>query len=256
MHYQSWYITGASSGIGAAFAHAAPPRTTLLLGGRDEIALGKLAAKIGDGAVILPGDLTLAAEREKAVRRAEEAAIDLLVLNAGIGQFGSILDMSPRREMEIAQLNMIAPIELVRGLLPGMVARAREQRRRAGLIIVSSIAAFQPMPGMAIYAASKAFLLSFGEALACELNGLPVDCLVLCPGTTQTQFFTRAGAGETMGYFVTSPEQVAREGLRALGRRPVHIVGWGNRLLAPFMRFIPHAITLPATFRFVRKRGL
>ena len=121
---------------------------------------------------------------------------------------------------------------VTRALLPGMLERARAGGRRAGLIVVASTAAFFPLPRLATYTATKAFDLSFAESLAAELAREPVDVLALCPGATRTGFFDRAGMAGAGTAGMAGPEQVAREGLAALGRRPVHVVGNTNRLAA------------------------
>jgi len=128
--------------------------------------------------------------------------------------------------------------------VPAMLERAAASRRRAGLIIVASTAAFQPVPFLATYAATKAFDLCYAEALAGELLGQPIDVLALCPGSTETQFFARAGMqGGTLGRLAT-PELVAREGLAALGKKHVHVVGAVNRLAVTLSRWAPRALVV------------
>lgn len=255
MRYQSWYITGASSGIGEAFARLAPRDSRLLLSGRNEGRLEALAEELGRSRTqIARGDLTLTPDREVANLAGEEAKIDLLILNAGIGQFGAVLQNPPKREMEMMMLNMVAPVEAVRTLLPGMIERAKSTGRRAGIIFVASIAGMQPLPYLATYAASKSFLIQFGKSLATEIKEEPIDCLILCPGSTRTRFFERAGAKKPPGLFLASPERVAQDGLRYLGRKRIHVVGWENRLVSYVTRFIPDSILLPMAARITRQR--
>ncbi len=134
-------------------------------------------------------------------------------------------------------VNVVAVATLTRALLPGMIERARRDGHSAGLIIVSSTAAFAPVPYFATYAATKAFNLHYGEGLAEELRGQPVSVLVVCPGATRTAFGGRAGyEGEMPG--AAEPRDVARKALAALGRQTVVVTGTVspvalNPLLAP-----------------------
>jgi len=251
MRYRFALITGATSGIGEALAKALPAKTGLLLTGRDGERLAALKAELDsrDRPVeTLVADLAADAGRDTVIAAAEALPIDLLVNNAGLGQVGQVLEIPAAREREMAEVNVVAPVVLTRALLPGMLARAGSERRRAGLIVVASILAFQPAPMMATYAASKAFDLHYAEALAAELSGHPIDVLALCPGGTRTRFGARAGihAGRSDGW--DSPERVAREALAALGQRSVHIVGGRNRLMTSVPRFLPRR-TVAALYR-------
>ena len=135
-----------------------------------------------------------------------------------------------------AGLPVTPTIVLTRALLPGMIERAARDSRRAGLLMVSSTTAFQPVPFLATYSASKSFILAYGEALATELRRKPVDVLVLCPGATRTNFGRRAGFALNALPGAADPMDVAREGLHALGRHTVHVHGFGTRnMLRPFL---------------------
>src|SRR5204863_7509560 len=152
--------------------------------------------------------------------------------NAGLGVAGRFDRCDPGRIGEVLQVNIVALTELTRLLLPGMVAR-----RRGRVMLVASVAGFQPGPRMAAYFASKAYVLSLGEALAYELRGTGVSVTTLCPGATATEFFTVAGAdNSTMARKLRRmmrAEDVARLGYRGLAAgRPVVITGAMNRLLA------------------------
>ena len=148
-HYQRALITGASRGIGRAFARRMPPATDLLLTGRDErrLTTGAAAHPPGRRVEKLVADLTLQEDRDRLVEAAEAFEIDLLVNNAGGGRLGPFLDSPPDVEQRTVLLNVAAVVDLTRRLLPGMLARARGKRRRAGLIVVASTAAFAPLPG-------------------------------------------------------------------------------------------------------------
>ena len=167
--------------------------------------------------------------------------VDLLINNAGLGRFGLLAENTPEGELEMIEVNCIAPVQLTRALLPTMAARAAEGSRRAGIIVVASTAAFFPLPRLATYAATKAFDLVFAEGLAGELAGEPVDVLALCPGPTDTRFFERSGLTSVSPPAMASADRVAREGLRALGRRSLHVVGGANRAAILAARLTPRA---------------
>lgn len=226
-------VTGATSGIGAAFAEALPRETGLLLTGRQGERLQEAARRFaapGRRIESEAADLATPAGREALLERARQCPIDLLVCNAGLGHAGRFDAHDIGDERAIIAVNILAVVELMHGLLPGMLAEARRERRRAGAIIVSSAAAFGPSPGMASYAASKAFALRLAEALAVELHGEPIDLLALCPDYTATEFFARAGLPPPARAMTAAA--VAQEGLAALGRRTVHICGARDQRIA------------------------
>ncbi len=228
--YRQALVTGASRGIGAAFAAALPPQTGLLLTARDAAALERQAAALaapGREVAWLAADLATEAGRRAVIARGEELGVDLLVNNAGLFHFGAFLDNPPELERQMVEVNVVGAFALLGGLLPGMIERARRDGSRAGLIMVASTAAFLPVPYLATYAATKAFALVLAESLTAELRGAPIDILALCPGPTETEGYAQEGRRFGRG---ESPERVAREGLAALGRRPVHITGLVNQL--------------------------
>jgi hypothetical protein len=251
MTYRCALITGASSGIGEAFARALPRSTSLLLTGRDRAKLSDLArelAAVERGVRSIAADLATADGRQALIAFAGGEPVDLLINNAGIGSLGRVADNPPERESEMAQLNVVAPVELTRALLPGMLERAAGERR-GGLIFVASAAAFTPIPLFATYAASKAFLLHYAEALSAELSDAPVDVLALCPGATATRFFERANMSRSSLPQMHDADRVAREGLRALGRRVVHVVGPANRVATAAARLLPRRLVAAAAGR-------
>lgn len=256
MTYRHALITGASNGIGAAFARALPRSTALLLTGRDREALAKLATELAlsDRPVrTIAADLGQAEGRQAVIRAAAEQPIDLLINNAGLGWLGRVVENPPEREAEMVQVNIAAPVEITRALLPAMLRRARQDGSRCGAIFVASAAAFMPIPLFATYAASKAFLLHYAEALAEELAQEPADVLALCPGATRTRFFARANVAESGVPAAHSAERVAQEGLQALGRRVVHVVGPGTYLATAAARFLPRRFVAAAAERAMRK---
>lgn len=223
---QAALITGATSGIGSAFAHALPTTTSLALTGRDEAALGRLSGVLGGGRHIeaVPADLTTDEGLDAACALAERMAIDLLVCNAGIGPYGDLLSQDEAALRQTIAVNVTAPLVLIRRLLPGMIERAEQTGKRAGLIVLSSNAAFLPVPRLATYAATKAFDLSLTEALAAELTGRPIAVLALCPTATRSQFAERSGFGP-MPPGAQSPDHVAKRALWALGRQRTLVLG-------------------------------
>jgi Short-chain dehydrogenases of various substrate specificities len=224
--FQRALITGATSGIGAAFADQLAPTTGLLIPGRNA---GRLAAT--ERRLLRPGrtvetmlaDLADPASVDALAARADAFGIDLLINNAGLGPVGPFIDNDEALERATVMVNVVALVTLTRRLLPGMLQRAKKMDRRAGLIIVASTAAFAPVPYFATYTASKAFDLNFAEAIAEELRREPIDVVALCPGPTRTAFGTGAGFGMESLPGAADPAGVARAGLAGLGRGTVRV---------------------------------
>jgi uncharacterized protein len=226
--FRSALITGASSGLGAAFSSVLPSTTDLLLTARNESALRQVAGetrKEGRRVEIVAADLSMPIGRDAVVKACEDREVDLLINNAGMGTYAPFLETELHALEATITVNVLAPVVLARRLLPGMIERARLAERRAGIINVSSSAAFVPVPTMAVYGASKVFDLSFSEAIAAELGVEPIDVLTLCPGATRTQFGARAGfeRGNLPG--AVEPQRVARAAMNALGRQRTLITG-------------------------------
>ncbi len=219
-------ITGATSGIGEAFARTLATSTSLLLTGRNEAALLQLAKKLGGDRLVetLSVDLTTDHGLDVLCAAAERFGIDLLVCNAGVGPFGDFLAAPEVTLRETVSVNVMAPLVLMRRLLPGMIAHAEAEGERAGLIVVSSGVAFLPVPRLAAYAATKAFDLSLTEALAAELSGRPIDVLALCPTATRSRFAERSGFGRNLPG-AQDPAHVARRALSALGKQRTLALG-------------------------------
>ncbi len=222
--YAAALVTGASSGIGTAFARALPPETDLVLTGRDGEALSGLAAELtreGRRIEVVQADLSTDAGPAAVIEAADAFGIDLLINNAGLGRFGPHLANPAEAEALTVRVNAEAMTRLCRGLIPGMLARAKADRRRAGVVNMASTVAFAPVPQFAVYAASKAYVVSYTEALQAELAREPVDLLLALPGSVATAFGERAGyRGRRLPGAIT-PETVAAKTLAALGRKQV-----------------------------------
>src|SRR5476651_2165747 len=183
-------ITGASSGIGLELAKCfAADGCRLILVARNREAMEKLAEefrlKNKIEVIVLPADLSLPETPKRIFEKlsAQKISVDVLVNNAGFGTHGSFLETSLPRQLEMLQVNIAALTELTGLFLPGMI-----ERKRGGILNVGSVAGFLPGPNMAVYFASKAFVLSFTEALSEELGGTGVNVSVFCPGATETNF--------------------------------------------------------------------
>ena len=250
-------ITGASSGIGAAFAHALGQRRyDLVLVARREERLKAVAEQsraLGAGRVeIMSCDLShTSAPTELQARIAgANLTVDFLINNAGFGTTGCFHRMPLERELEQIELNVLALVSLTRLLLPAMLARG------SGTIInVASTAAFQPVPYMSTYAATKAFVLSFTEGLACEVAGRGVRLLALCPGPVRTEFQSVAGNESPLvpSFAYMDADAVVSQALAAVERgRVVRINGAMNSVMAYAARLFPRAIVRAIAGRIYR----
>lgn len=234
-------ITGASSGIGLELAEVfAKNGYNLVLTARNGAKLHEIAQKLKPVPVqVIAQDLTVLGAAEAIFQQAPE--IDVLVNNAGFSLFGKFGDVPLAEELNIMQLNMTAPVALTRLYLPGMIAA-----KRGKILNVASTAAFQPGPLMAIYYATKSFLLLWSEAIGNELAGTGVTVTALCPGPTTTGFQERAKMENSGLVKRTKPmdaRPVAEAGYRGLmAGKPVVIPGLRNKLLVQTVRFSPRAM--------------
>ena len=254
--YGAILITGATSGVGEAFAAAAPADSALALTGRDADRLADLSArysKPGRRVETIAADLATDAGRNAIIDWATAFAPDLIVNNAGFGRFGPALGNAVEDETGMIATNALAPVEITRRLAPAMIDRADAAGRRCGLIFVSSVVAYAPLPMLATYSATKAFLSRYAEALGAELTDRAIDVLALCPGATKTRFHARAGVGFSGP--MDSAERVAAEGYAMLGRKTVHVVNPRNRFAAVAMGATPRKLFMRAAGAAMRRRA-
>jgi short-subunit dehydrogenase len=251
---QTALVTGASSGIGEVFARALAARGAhLVLVARSADKLDALARELsrvhGVRAEVIAADLSRPGAALEVAREAERRrlAVDVLVNNAGVGAHGRFEELSAARQHEQVQLNVTAVVDLSRAFLPGMLARGR-----GAIVNVASTASFQPVPYMAVYGATKAFVLSFSEALWAEARGRGVAVLALCPGPTETAFFQVAGEGAAFGRKEPA-ELVVDRALRALARNRSHVIsGAPNWLVAQLSRVFPRGLVARVVARLMR----
>ena len=228
--YGGWgLVTGASAGIGVEFARALAREgmsvvLTARRGERLHELADELATRHGVETRVVVADLSKPAGADEVADAVEDLNIGLLVNNAGLGYAGRFDGQESERVSGLVQVNCNAPVVLTSRLLPNMI-----ERGRGAVIIVGSVAGRQPLPLHAVYSATKAFDLLFGEALYVELRERGVDALVLEPGLTATEFQERAGETSRGG---ETPAAVVEVALDALGRQPSVVSGWLNWLRA------------------------
>jgi uncharacterized protein len=255
-------VTGASAGIGREFARQLAGRAaTLVLVARRQARLEELGAELVQRhpqlrVEIRPGDLSKHESIDELLAWAasQSLTIDLLINNAGLGDLGPFATGDPERIEQMMLVNMVALTRLSRGLLPAMTAQ-----KRGAILNVSSSAGFLPIPGFAVYAATKAYVTSLSDALRCELRGRGVSVTALCPGPVQTEFVQVArrssdGAVPAPKLAHVPVEEVVRAALRGLERnRPIVIPGGVMKFGMALVRLTPRPV-LRLVNRF--RRGL
>jgi short-subunit dehydrogenase len=243
MNYQGMtaLVTGASVGLGEEFARQLAARgANLVLVARSEDKLKRLADTLRQQTkvqvTVLPADLSSAGAVDDLVTQVKNLGIrvDLLVNNAGLGLFENFLDTELEPQMEQVDVNVRSLVTLTHAFLPGMVAA-----RKGGVINVASTAAFQPLAGAAVYAATKSFVLLFSEALSLEIEKSGVRVLASCPGPVATQFFAHMNPKLEAGQ-MDQPDTVVTDTLRAFekgkrvgypGKLLTRLSTWGARLM-------------------------
>ncbi len=256
-------ITGASAGIGREFARqlAGRARSMILIARREEQLLElnhELQQQHENLRVhIRKADLSNLVQLKELMESLdrEQIEIDLLVNNAGLGDAGLFATSDPTRNEQMLLVNVVALTSLTRHLLPHMIAK-----RHGGILNVSSSAGFLPIPGDGVYAATKAYVTSFSEALRAELRGTGVSVCALCPGPVQTEFqevARRQGVQPRLGpkFVVVPVEQVVRDALAALeSDRPLVIPGFAMKFVMFLSRLMPMPL-LRLVFRLMPARG-
>lgn len=248
-------VTGASGGIGLEFAKLlAADGHDLVLVARSADKLEALAAELerthGTRSRIIAADLGQVGAASELMRTldGEGVELDILINNAGFGLYGPFLTTELQAELDMIQLNVVALTELSKLVIAGMVAR-----KRGRVVNVASTAAFQPGPLMAVYYATKAYVLSLSEALATELEGTGVTVTALCPGPTESGFQAAAqleGSKLVAGRKLPSSAEVAAFGVKAMARGQVVAVhGLQNRMLVHSVRWMPRSVVRHAVKR-------
>jgi short-subunit dehydrogenase len=256
MNMNQAVITGASSGIGEQFAYQlADAGYTCVLVARREDRLQQVVGNIrskGGRAQYLVADLSRDEDVERIALDLESRPVDLLVNNAGRGGFGFFADRHLNEELDMLQLNIVSLYRLTRAVIPQML-----ERSSGGIIQVASTVAFQPVPFMAAYGASKSFVLHYSEAIAAELHGTGVHVMALCPGGTATEFTGRAQInGWLQSKFTMSPEKVVRLALNGYAkRRYVVVTGPLNSLMSSLYRYLPRKWFTEAIVKMLRRKS-
>ncbi len=247
-------ITGASAGIGAEFARQfAAQRHDLVLIARREQALAALADELrsthGVTVTVIAQDLSRPESATELHSRTEDLGIqvDVLVNNAGFGTHGDLADAEPARLADEIQLNCGTLVGLTALYLPAM-----RRRGRGTIVNIASTAAFQPVPHMAVYGATKAFVLSFSEALWAEERKHGIRVLAVCPGATATEFFDVAGESAAVGIKRTAKQVVDNTMRELAGKKPSFVDGVANAVTARVLtRVVPSRVLIAVTGRLM-----
>ena len=257
--YSTALITGASSGIGAAFAEAlAAQGCDLVLVARSADKLEALAQRLrqahGRRVEVVAADLATASPGAALKARVDALGlkVDLLINNAGFGTMGRFETLDPAREQQEILLNTGAVVDLARTFLPAMLDGGR-----GGIVNIASMAAFQPLPYMAVYGASKVFVWSFSDALWAEVRGRGVHVMAVCPGPVETAFFDQPAVKGLRATVpkgsVVSPQVVVQAALKGLlGRQRLVVPGAATHATSVFTRLMPRSVLALAVSRFMK----
>lgn len=253
--YGGWaLVTGASSGIGEAFAEALAARGfPLVLVARRRDRLDALGKRLADAhrveTLVVVEDLSERGACERVRAAVGDREIGLLVNNAGFGFSGRFPENDPDVDEQMIALNCMAVVRMTHLFLRPMIAR-----KRGGVIVVASVAGYQATPWFAIYGATKAFDLMFAESLWCELKGSGVDVLALSPGETRTEFHERAHAKRQ--FTGMSSASVVETALASIGRRPSVVTGLKNKILTIASKLVPRRLAIHVTAAVLARRTL
>ncbi len=251
-------VTGASSGIGAALARVfAEQGHEVALVARREPQLGAIADAIAASGIKKPHVITIDLARSDSPARIAHELLArglepaIVVNNAGFGLYGPAAELDRSQQLEMIDVNVRTLTDLSLRWIESLI------RHKGGILNVASLAGFLPGPGMAVYYATKAYVVSFSESLHRELKPKGVRVTVLCPGPVRTEFQRRAGMGEKLpGMLVRPAEKVARKGYDAFMQgRPLVVPGLGNKILASLPRLLPRRMTAGLVEARQRHRG-
>lgn len=240
-------ITGASSGIGLELAHIfAAHKTNLVLVARNQAQLQILAQELQQKydvqVMVCVKDLSKTNQVNELITELNNTQISYLINNAGFGEFGAFNETIWQKNEDQIAVNITTLTHLTHALLAKMVAQ-----KFGKILNVASVAGFLPGPNMAVYYATKAYVLHFSEAIACELKNTGVTVTALCPGPTASAFMERSGMGASKlikGRTLPTAKQVAEYGYKAMMRgQHVAVHGWGNFVLAILPRLFPRRLT-------------
>jgi len=239
-------ITGASSGIGLDLARLMAPGFDLIITARNQSELEKIGRELeashGNHVHVIPADLTVRDAPQQIFAEIERRGlrVDILINNAGFGSYGAFAESDPKTSLDMVEVNIAALTSLTRLALPGMI-----QRKRGRIMNVASTAGFQPGPLMAVYYATKAYVIMFSEAIANELKGIGVSVTCFCPGATATNFAGRAKMEESRLFKMGAMKSidVARAGYKGMmAGKGLVIPGMINKTLAMSVRFSPRKL--------------
>ena len=237
-------ITGASSGIGEAFARKLSSLgfNVIIVARRIE-RLEKLAEEIRTKhkveVIVIQADLSEENFLQKIIDAVGEKEIGILINNAGLGSVGEFADADAEHEIKMVKVNCVAPTILTHHFLQGMI-----KRKSGAIIFLGSILSFQPTPFSAAYSATKAFNSFLGDALWYELKKHNIDVLSLNPGGTDTEFLRLSKRSSAI---IRTPEEVVEAALKALGKKPSVIDGVINKIMIPLGKFLPRKILINVT---------
>lgn len=237
-------ITGASSGIGEAFARKlASLGFNVIIVARRKDRLEKIAEEIRTNhkveVVVVQADLSEENFLQKIIEAVGEREIGILINNAGLGSVSEFVNAEAEHEIKMVKVNCVAPVVLTHHFLPQMI-----KRKSGAIIFLGSILSFQPTPFSAAYSATKAFNSYLGDALWYELKKYNIDVLSLNPGGTDTEFLRLSKRSNLL---IRTPEVVVETALKALGKKPSVIDGIINKIVIPLGRFLPRKLLINLT---------